>query len=126
MARPLAHPHPLERRADMLAAAMKAHVNAVAEALTPKGGRPPFTRRVSAREAFEWWLKHRYQPVGLAEYARMTPLQQQELDGWLSAAVSPAQPSAPIPPVNDVNAVLRPAQIQERKMEGPPVSAEVS
>lgn len=109
----------------MLAARIKEHVDAVANGITPKGGRPPFTRKISAREAFAWWMKHRYDPIGLAEYAKMTPLQQQQLDAWLGQAVAPVA-QAPIPPVNDVNAVLRPAQIQERKLEGPPVSAEVS
>jgi hypothetical protein len=110
----------------MLAAAIKQHVDAVAAAITPKGSRPPFTRKISAREAFEWWLKHRYDPVGLAEYGKMAPLQQQELDAWLAQATSGAPASAPTPPVNDVNAVLRPAQIQERKLEGPPVTGDVS
>lgn len=110
----------------MLAARIKEHVDSVAAALTPKGSRPPFTRKVSAREAFEWWMKHRYDRVGLAEYAKMSAVQQQQLDAWLSEALSPGLPQPVIPPVNDVNAVLRPAQIQERKIEGPPVSAEVS
>jgi hypothetical protein len=119
----------------MLAAAMKAHVATVAEAITPKGGRPPFTRRMSAREAYDWWLKHRYDPIGLAEYGKMAPLQQQQLDAWLGQANGAQQGlSAPQPEVarakiqqpNVAPYVLRPAQAIERRMEGEPPGPEVS
>ena len=112
----------------MLAAAIKQRVDTVAHALTPPGGRAPFTRKLSARDAFDWWLKHRYDAIGMSEFAKLTAIQQQELDTWLAQAVqgTGAGQQQPIPPVNDVNAVLRPAQIQERKLEGPPVTADVS
>lgn len=132
MPRHLVNPHTLERRSDMLAAAMKSRVASVSSAITPKGGRPPFTRKLSVQEALVWWLKHRYDPIGMAQYGAMTPLQQQELDAWLAqavnhpgaqAAIQQAQDPTPMP---TPQSVIRPAMSQEQRMQGPPIGPEVA
>jgi hypothetical protein len=107
----------------MLVAAIKQHVDTVANAITPKGGRAPFTRKMSAREAFDWWLKHRYDAIGMAEYNKFTPLQQQQLDAWLSGAVTAtAGGQKPVPaPMPTPSEVLGPAIASERRVQGPAV-----
>ncbi len=110
----------------MLAARIQQHVDTVAAAITPKGSRPPFTRRLSAREAFDWWLKHRYDRIGLAEYAKLPAVQQQQLDAWLAQAMNPQIAPPKEQPVNVGPMVLRQAMGQERRVEGPPIGDQVA
>jgi hypothetical protein len=131
MARQLVDRHTLERRSDMMAAAIKNRVDTIAHGITPPGGRPPFTRRMTVREALAWWLKHRYDPIGMQMFAGMMPVQQQELDAWLAEAVNHPAAAGATPqgqPVRlpDPGSVLVPAQIAERRMEGAPIGSEVA
>lgn len=133
MARPLAQPHTLERRSAMLAGAIQHRVTTMTNAITPPGSRPPFTRQKTPKEIFQWWMVHWNDPMGQAERAKMTPIQQQQLYSWLMAVVN--HPSmageggqAKLQPVEEPQpaTVLRPAQQAERRMEGPPVGSEVA
>jgi hypothetical protein len=81
-----------ERRANMLSDAMQHRVNTMAAAIRPKGARPPFTRRMTAQEALDWWLAHRYDPHGLALVAAMQPPQVAALDAWLAQATQHLPP----------------------------------
>lgn len=112
----------------MLGAAVKARVQTLANGITPKGSRPPFTRRMTPAETLEWWMAHRYDGTGMALVGRMTPLQVAELDAWLTQAMNhPSQQAGKVvaPPEPGVQNVLTRALGQERRVEGPPVGAEV-
>jgi len=111
----------------MLGEAMKARVDVLASSMTPKGGHPPFTRHMTASEALEWWLKHRYDQQGLTVMQHMQPVQVAQLDAWLAQAISASNgPAVQEPPVNVGQQVLRQAMGQERRIEGPPVGDQVS
>lgn len=112
----------------MLATAAKKRMDALAYGITPKGSRPPFTRRYSPAETLTWWLQHRYDPLGMALVQNMTPMQVAQLDAWLTQAS--AHPSVEgrngVPTLPGVQGVLTRALGQERRIQGPPVGPEVS
>jgi len=115
----------------MLAAAMQNRISSVANALTPKGSRPPFTKKQTAKELLAFWAAHRYDQYGAAQLAGKTPMQIAELDTWLAQALghpaaqnlTPMRPAAQIP---GAQSVLTNAMGAERRMEGPPPGPEVA
>lgn len=112
----------------MLGDALKQRVQVVADSITPKGGQPPFTRRMTAAQALDWWLRNRYGPLGMELVSRMQPQQVAALDAWLAQAANmQPQPAAPpqklaVPPGAPI---LREAQAQERRIEGAPPGDQV-
>lgn len=114
---------------------MKQRVHALSNGITPKGTRPPFTRRYSTAEALQWWEAHRYDPLGMALVTKMTPLQVAQLDAWLAQALNhpSMQAGQPQPQPQDVNRevqynasrVLTRAMGQEQRIQGPPIGGEV-
>lgn len=77
--------HILERRADMLADAINHRVELLSEFLT-SDDRPVFSKRLSEREALDWWQRHRYDEFGARILASWTPQQIMALDAALSQA----------------------------------------
>lgn len=126
--------HPLEQRAALLGAAVKQRVHALSNGITPKGTRPPFTRRYSTAEALRWWMEHRYDQLGLNLITRMTPIQVARLDAWLAqagnhpsmqAGQAPQQQDAEREVQYNASHVLTRAMGQEQRIQGPPVGGEV-
>lgn len=118
-----------ERRADMLATAIKHRIDVVSNGITPKGGRAPFTKQMSAREALAWWTEHRYDPLGLALVQGMQPLQVAQLDAWLAQAQNhPSITQQPVAAgaVPGAEGILNRAMGQERRIQGAPVGPEVA
>lgn len=115
---------------------MKGRIAAIRYGITPKGQRPPFTRRYSSAEALQWWMAHRYDPQGMALVTKMTPIQVAQLDAWLTQAsnhpsIQGGQAAQQQQDVNretqyDASRVLTQAMGQERRIQGPPVGAEVA
>ncbi len=112
----------------MLGDAIKQRVHTLATSMTPEGGRPPFTRRMTAAEALHWWLQHRYDQLGMALVQQMQPQQVAALDAWLAQAmnVQPQPQAMPqkltVPPGAPI---LRAAQAQERRIQGAPPGDQV-
>ncbi len=111
----------------MLSSAMKARTAALAYGITPKGADPPFTDRKSPREALSWWLKHRYDPIGMGLVGQMSPLQVAELDAWLTqAGLHAPAPTSQMPGLlPGSSGVLTRAMGATRRAEGPPAGSEV-
>ena len=116
----------------MLSSAIKNRTKAITYGITPKGSRPPFTRKYSAAEAMQWWMQHRYDQLGMGLVASMTPMQVAQLDAWLaqvSAHPSMQQGQAPAAaPAAAGNSewALKQAIGQERRIQGPPIGSEVA
>ena len=132
----------------MLAAAMKDHINTLAEGVTPKGTEPFGTTEQSPKEALLFWLGdgtpqhpgHRYDDVGMSIIANWTPLQIAQLDSWLTQHSSRMAPPAlhmPAPPpqaqpqpnqaplIPGAEGVLTRALGIERRSQGFPAGSEV-
>jgi len=121
----------------MLASAVKNRVSALQYGITPKGSRPPFTRKMTPAETLKWWLQHRYDQLGLAIVQTWTPVQVAQLDAWLAQAVNhpavqgqggvPTMPQqGPVGRIPGVQNVLTRALGQERRIEGPPIGPTVA
>lgn len=112
----------------MLGDAIKKRVHTLATSMTPEGGRPPFTRRMTVAEALRWWLQHRYDQLGMPLVQQMQPQDVAALDAWLAQAMNTQpQPQAQaqklaVPPGAPI---LREAQSQERRSEGAPAGDQV-
>lgn len=79
--------HPLERRATMLATAIRRQKDALRDSVAAAGDRPPFTEHHTEREAFAWWRLHRNDEYGARVIERMKPDQIAALDLWLTRSI---------------------------------------
>jgi hypothetical protein len=91
----VAQEHKLERRSRLLADAIKARTTTLAQSITPRGGRPPFTDSLNRTQAMEWWSKHRYDPYGETLVKRMQPTDVMQLDNALGAYMAEKQRMGP-------------------------------
>ena len=91
-------PHLLDRRQAMLTEAILHQKKVLTAVLKPVGGKPPFTEQITTDEAFTFWSKNRYRPLGQAAVSRMTPLQVAELDAWRAREVNERQAPGPLLP----------------------------
>lgn len=71
--------HRLEARADKLAAALQHRVGVFAQAVTPPGSRPPFTKPFSESKALDTILQHWNHPATQQWISSMDPVAQLEL-----------------------------------------------
>lgn len=72
-------PHTLERRSHLLAERIKSRVRMIADSITPKGERIPYTVQMSKAEALQFWQKNINTPTGKRLLEQMPPLDQLEL-----------------------------------------------
>lgn len=77
--------HPLERRSNALAQALKERVDLLATMMRPDG-RPIFHQRLNDQKALEFWQKHRFDDLGKQVMVGWTPDQVMALDQRLMAA----------------------------------------
>ncbi len=77
----------MERRARLLADAIKHRIEVMVDLLKEPGQRPVFTKKLSRREALDWWRQHRTDALGLRVMATMTPDQIVSLDRALSEQI---------------------------------------
>lgn len=79
--------HRLERRSQLLAARLQERVDAMRNALTPAGQRPPFTTTMPKSAALDWWTKHRHDDLGKSALGNYSPDQVAELDAALARRI---------------------------------------
>ena len=77
----------MERRARLLADAIKHRIEVLLYLLKEPGQRPVFTKKLSQREALAWWRAHRTDPLGMRLMATMSPGQIMDIDRALSAQI---------------------------------------
>ncbi|MDA8219403.1 MAG: hypothetical protein M0Z94_17505 [Dehalococcoidales bacterium] len=76
--------HVMERRAELLAEAIRHRIEVMADFLMPPGEPPVFSSRVSRRDALAFWTKHRYDQIGAQVLSRWSPEQIMALDAELA------------------------------------------
>ncbi len=77
----------MERRAKLLADAIRHRAERLARILKEPGKRTVFTTRLPEREALEWWRAHRNDEAGNRLMAGMKPERILELDRALARLV---------------------------------------
>lgn len=82
-----AYQHRLEQRADKLAAAMKARVQALSTGITPPGSRPPFTQTFGKDRALDTLLTHWQHPATQQWVQSLPPMDQLSLHNALSQRI---------------------------------------
>lgn len=112
---------------------LKSTVTHVSSTITPPGKRPPFHEQYTPRKAFEWWMQHRYDPIGMKICEGWNdPGRVAQLDAWLTSAMqgllAGAQHGVPLQSnqLPDANGILNRAMTQERRTEGPPIGDQVA
>ena len=77
----------MERRARLLADAIKHRIDVLLYLLKEPGQRPVFTKKLPQREALTWWRAHRTDPLGMRLMATMSPEQIMGIDRALSVQI---------------------------------------